>query len=287
MDKLTMTRTPHRVGYEGLVVFLMRHFVALAGTRTDLDERGQPIGEPHFFACSGFVMSFCDTCFLVTAGHVLRSLDGLLQNNRVHVHWNLVDYFGPDARVQLPTPFDYEGSRRFYIDDDDGLDFGLMQLRHLYRVGLEANGVLPVGEENWLRQHNVSPEVYTVVGLPHELSSSHTLRGKSWQQVIGTVQPVMMTVRRLECPPADVQPTTVPWFVGQLPQQLDIPDIRGMSGGPIFGFGKRADGQWEYWVVALQSWWFRDRRIIFGCSVPEFARHVMVAMGDTDQEHQE
>src|SRR5262249_54517786 len=96
--------------------------------------------------------------------------------------------------------------------------------------------------------------------------------------VIAAVQPVMMTVRRLDSLPADVQPTTIPWFVGQLPRQLDIPDIRGMSGGPILGFRRNKDNQWEYWVVALQSWWFPDRRIIFGCSLPEFAKRVMAAM---------
>jgi hypothetical protein len=269
-------------GLEGLVVFLMRHFVALAGTRYDLDDRGQPTGQPHFFACSGFVMTFGGKWFLVTAGHVLRTLDRLLQAGRIRFTCNLVDYFGPDARVELPTPFDYETSQRFHIDDDDGLDFGLIRLRPLYRVGLEANGIVPIGEENWLRQHEVTPEVYTVVGLPAELNSSRTLDGPGWQQVIGTVQPVMMTVRRLERPPADVQPTTLPWFVGQLPQQLAIPDIRGMSGGPIFGFRKGASGQWMYWVVALQSRWLPARRIAFGCPVPEFASRVMAAMEDTD-----
>jgi hypothetical protein len=137
---------------------------------------------------------------------------------------------------------------------------------------------LAVGEENWLRQHEVTPEVYTVVGLPGELSISRMLEGPGWQQMIAAFQPVLMTVRRLENLPVDVQPTTIPWFVGQLPQQLEIPDIQGMSGGPILAFRRNTDGQWVYWIVALQSWWFPDRRIVFGCSVPEFARRVMTAM---------
>src|SRR5438094_793560 len=105
MSDPTESPTPQDGGLERFVVFLMRHFVALTGTSTHLDDRGQPTGEPHFFACSGFVMTFFDTCLLVTAGHVLRALDSLLQNTRVRIDWNLMDYFGPDARVQMPTPF--------------------------------------------------------------------------------------------------------------------------------------------------------------------------------------
>jgi hypothetical protein len=44
-----------------------------------------------------------------------------------------------------------------------------------------------------------------------------------------------------------------------------------MSGGPIFGFKKTEEGL-KYWIVAIQSWWDKKRRITFGCRVPTFAR---------------
>jgi hypothetical protein len=47
-----------------------------------------------------------------------------------------------------------------------------------------------------------------------------------------------------------------------------------MSGGPIFGFFKGADGRWQYWIVALQSRWNEERRIIFACPVPVIAEVV-------------
>jgi hypothetical protein len=51
-----------------------------------------------------------------------------------------------------------------------------------------------------------------------------------------------------------------------------------MSGGPIFGFRRNEDGRLSYHVVALQSWWDEDKRIVFGCSVPFFAERVYELM---------
>jgi hypothetical protein len=49
------------------------------------------------------------------------------------------------------------------------------------------------------------------------------------------------------------------------------PNIKGMSGGPILGLRGTPDGGLRYWVVALQSRWFEQSRIILGCPVPLFA----------------
>jgi hypothetical protein len=57
-------------------------------------------------------------------------------------------------------------------------------------------------------------------------------------------------------------------FYGQLSGLVaDLTDINGMSGGPIFGFKRGEDGRMRYWVIALQSGWFPDKRIIFACRI--------------------
>jgi hypothetical protein len=43
-----------------------------------------------------------------------------------------------------------------------------------------------------------------------------------------------------------------------------------MSGGPIFGL-KFEGEQTKYWIVAIQSSWLSDERIVFGCPLPIFA----------------
>jgi hypothetical protein len=44
-----------------------------------------------------------------------------------------------------------------------------------------------------------------------------------------------------------------------------------MSGGPIFAFYKDEKGDRRCDIVAVQSSWFEDSRIIFGCPLSSFA----------------
>ncbi len=99
---------------------------------------------------------------------------------------------------------------------------------------------------------------------------------KSNTEMVAEFEPVMIEIDRLS--PSDVE--NVPsdtWFVGRIPQDF-IKDIKGMSGGPIYGFRKAENGQWSYHIVAVQSWWRKDSRTTFGCSVPVFAEAVHAAM---------
>ena len=41
-----------------------------------------------------------------------------------------------------------------------------------------------------------------------------------------------------------------------------------MSGGPIFGFRLKP---FAYWIVAIQSAWLPESRVVFGCPVPALA----------------
>jgi len=70
------------------------------------------------------------------------------------------------------------------------------------------------------------------------------------------------------------------WFVRQIDLGAEISDIKGMSGGPIFGFHKHDDGKLTNHVVALQSRWWDQSQIVFGCSTPYFAEAMYLQMGD-------
>jgi hypothetical protein len=71
-----------------------------------------------------------------------------------------------------------------------------------------------------------------------------------------------------EAPPTDAS------FIGRLSEGCTIPDLKGMSGGPIYGFRRDGNGRLVYHVVALQSRWWDQQRTVFGCSVPLFAELV-------------
>ena len=60
-------------------------------------------------------------------------------------------------------------------------------------------------------------------------------------------------------------------FVGRVAPEAKIDTIKGMSGGPIYGFRYDSSGRLLYHAVALQSLWRERSRIVFGCPVPVFA----------------
>ncbi len=61
-------------------------------------------------------------------------------------------------------------------------------------------------------------------------------------------------------------------FIGRIPtkHKLTVGDIKGMSGGPIFGFAKEEPNR--HYIVAVQSAWLKTKGITFGCPVPLIAQ---------------
>src|SRR5438876_9761727 len=90
---------------ERFLRLLGRHVVSLSGTMVRLDENGKETGNPHFFACSGFVVSLREVWLLVTAGHILKRLEVGLRNKEIALKTcGLADYFGSEAKVFYSTP---------------------------------------------------------------------------------------------------------------------------------------------------------------------------------------
>jgi hypothetical protein len=51
-----------------------------------------------------------------------------------------------------------------------------------------------------------------------------------------------------------------------------LESIRGMSGCPIFGFATDEEGNWRHWIVAVQSGWYPNCRIIYATRFIEIVR---------------
>ena len=257
------TRPRQSTGSEGLE-FFCRHLVALCVTyQTTGSDSGEP---PHFAAYSGTLIQIQNTVCFLTAGHVLRNVEAALKSDQVTIcNTILADTFGLSRVSEYPIPFDLKNARLFYVDEDKaGLDFGVIVLDPYYVRLLSYNGTVALQEQNWISQSAIEFDGYMMLGLPEEFISGH-LTGSGE----GTVSPTMFGVHRLESPPDDRPPTLHSQFVGQLDRALAIKSVKGMSGGPIFGF--RLEPEMSYWVVALQSSWDPTKRIVYGCSLPILA----------------
>jgi|SRR5580700_4864077 hypothetical protein len=246
-----------------MIQFFCRHLVALGVTFEHKDSRkSQPA--PQFVAYAGTLIKIHNAVCFLTAGHILEDLEKALKSDQIEIKGAvLADTFGLQCASNHPIPFDLRNAKLFYIDDDrEGLDFGVIILEPYYVRLLALNGMVALEEKNWIHQHDVKFETYLMLGLPEEFTSI-SVNGDA------SVNPTILKVEGLDCPPSNAAQTQYPRFVGQLPEGLPLKSVKGMSGGPIFGFSHRPE--LRYWVVALQSSWVPERRIVYGCPLPLLA----------------
>ena len=253
--------------------FLCKHLVCLSVTyRHTSDSVSEPA---RFAACAGTLILIHGIVSFLTAGHVLKALDELRQSKGVDIEnaW-LVDTLGEQSISDLPIPIDLRAARFFYVDDNmEGLDFGVMAI-HPHHVRLLAlNGVEVLSEQRWVHQSRVRFDKYLMLGLPEELTTGHVSAAGE-----ASIVPVLLDVRKLDRPPDERAPTRHPQFIGKIDPSLPLKSMKGMSGGPIFGFRKESDTSGRYWIVALQSSWNREKSIVYGCPLPILAS-LMTAWG--------
>jgi hypothetical protein len=246
--------------------FFCRHLVCLGGTLQDLDENGEHKGDVlRPFACSAFVLVLRDRWFLLTAGHCMKDIEFGLKNRLFKlVDSYVMSGFGPEVKAhpvaKEPIYFGYEETWKGFIDKD-GLDFGLLDLGGVgdyLRSHLERNEVEPVREENWRVPLDLHFDWHTILGFPEEYVA------------LGELTPTMVYVHKLDVLPEGVDDT--PWrrFAGKLGDKLSLKSLKGMSGGPIYGFNR--DQPNRYWISAIQTEWRADLKVTFGCPVPLLAR---------------
>ena len=90
-----------------------------------------------------------------------------------------------------------------------------------------------------------------------------------------------LPLRRTTDPPHVLRTTTerfyahVPW-VEAPPEhaELELDDIAGMSGGPIFAVRNPDSNAAEYWLIAVQSSWLPGRRVLAGSFMETIAREI-------------
>jgi hypothetical protein len=270
-----------------------QHLVCLTVRFTRIGEDGRSDGreECRYYSC--FVLSISDRWFLVTAGHALQYINEALDSPRLRlISIRLADFFGDRQGIVLrePTPFVIEKERQFFIDEKSlGLDFGFIPLSDLFRCGLEANGILPIPECNWGPQKGVEFSSYWMLGFPYALTASCNQPVPVGSPRTVTVAPVIISAEEIRNPgdlPSSVEipRSKSPWFVGRITADFDE-NIKGMSGGPIFGLAEMPNEETGYAVVALQSHWYETSRIIVGCPVLVFgqliAQHADALMART------
>jgi hypothetical protein len=150
------------------------------------------------------------------------------------------------------------------------LDYAFVALAPNYRRLLEANGIVAVTEDDW-RQDGVEFDEHFMIGLPEDTIGRRLTSDSGGYTFRAEAPPSAIYVAKLDQPPDGLRPTKYPRFVGKLPDEHDIGDIAGMSGGLIFAFAKGRED--KYWIIAIQSSWLPNSKMIFGCPLFVCVKH--------------
>lgn len=204
---------------------------------------------------SGFLLLVRDILLWVSAGHVLEEIedlfeyqqDGLIQQLKLR----LIDGIVFEKKFLEPIPLIFHKTRSYYeYLQDIRIDFGIYKLDLLSRKTLEEKGMIPFS-----KGRKISKEInnFFLVGFPNELIF-----------YIGTtikIEPSLIKVTPII--ESDESPSKFPQdrkLAFKLPEDCDLENIKGMSGGPIIGI--RDNKIHPHTLIGLQSTWDVDKRII-------------------------
>jgi hypothetical protein len=238
-----------------IIKFFCTHFVSLGVEFCPLDSKGkfdlallatERKGlKNDIVCCSGFVMETGGHWFLVTAGHILESIDKLVRAGNVGIlQTHVIDHFGPNAPHQTLIPIDYADTPKYCENDQAaGTDFAFIHLRDLIQANLRQNNVVPVDRTMWANEVAPAFDLYFTLGLPTELFKHLISDRKPGREARIDFRVAMIPVQKLDDLPADLPKHSEPLFVGRIPpEQCGIVDIDGMSGGHAMDLVHHANG---------------------------------------------
>jgi hypothetical protein len=240
-----------------------KHFVCLT-YRCRLPET--PIEDAKMYFASCFVVEIEQHWLLVTAGHVISDIQETIAKGAIYSDFSLHDKLAGN-RFPLPVPIPFDANDWAVIDGGpDGGDYAAAVIPNLIAKNLLAGGIRPVEESVLGSPPFDQYPHWLLTGIPHEsyafANNRHTLA---------------LTVVPLAPSPAPENATVTSGdakIFGKMLSQptldtVNVTDVRGMSGGPVFGV-RGVDGQARYWLIGLQSSWYEDARIVCFCPVQPF-----------------
>jgi len=249
--------------------------IALCGAYVDRDDEGKATKET-FFCYTGIIGELEGRWYLVTAGHCIQELKAAFQEPKIEVTGiALVGGFGADNKL-VAQPFHHfdDAPQNAVNNNEEGLDYGWMEIRPFYRHLLEQAGALPISllEMNQPQTGNICNQI--IVGFPENLVQKD-MNSADWSQPIkGVIQPIMVTANVMNPLPDDIKPIANAWFVGHLFETSILDSAKGLSGAPILEVAEHTEG-FVFRIIALQSWWKNQRRIIFGCPTAIFVPRLL------------
>lgn len=229
-------------------------------------------GVPNVSWFSGFLILTKSLLMWMTAGHVLEEIRKLLQTEGVgSIKARWIDN---DPNVNTKSiPCELAELRLTFVNIE-GYDFGFVLLPPYYTkqiLAIKENR--PLTEAHWKSDDNFEPEGYYITGIPQELTELKQLsNGPEIYKFKSSA--ILLSVPVIKEEAVKHISENEFWrhdnnFYGKLlcihdDNDKELADIKGMSGGPIFGVRSIDKDKIQYRIIAIQSSWLNQSRFIRG-----------------------
>jgi len=238
-----------------------KHFVCLS---YDVSLWASKDAKRNFASC--FIVKIEGHWLLITAGHVINGIRDAIAQGAIFSNFNLHDRLaGNNYPFSVPIPF--------HVDDwvvveggQTDADYAASLMSPLIAQNLHAGGVRPIEEGLW----GTAPfEQY-----PHWILIGS--RGESYEIIASrpTLKLTLISLAPALPPESIISPSSANKIFAQIQTHPEfdsvyVTDVRGMSGGPIFGL-RECNGVMKYWIIGIQSSWYKDSRTVWFCAIQPF-----------------
>lgn len=266
---------------------LHRHVVGLAITDVLKNPRKSPKGNSEdyniqVFIVSTFLIMIRNIGFLITAGHVLEDIKKRLQSGRRILKSRLLD---GSSGMTGSIPFELNQSKVFHRNIN-GDDYDLIPLEAFYSRSLSQGCIRPLTEKHW-RDIPDPADNYYLIGFPKQAQINKMTENINGGKISVDLGSPLIPLQRVSSPPealkqhvdrfyAEVPIIPIPEEIGG--EKSSLTDISGMSGGPIFGVKHIEQNRLRYWIIAIQSGWLPQSRILAGCFIRPFVDGITKAI---------
>jgi hypothetical protein len=233
---------------------------------------------PRAWSSSCFFVVVNQHLLMCTAAHVIDEILEVMKSGVVLDHWHINDVFTKPSGA-LVYPFDVMERERLYLREDTlGLDYCLIYVDWLTTENVQHSGVRAITAERTADAAEADKLVLT--GFASDYTKKNGASISQRHYVLGVTE----IERPQNWNPDQNQRSIFGLLDTAESEELNVLDIGGMSGGPIFGLIKQEDGSSLIRLVAIQSGWSQERRIITACPIGPFLAAVerLIAESNAD-----
>lgn len=225
---------------------------------------------------SGLLVHMRGLYIWITASHVIRELNTILSDRSV-----LAQIKSPSKHVGVePVPIDLTACHKFSFQQSEedvlGIDVGAVVLPvHVARL-LIASGYGFMSPQDFARRAEQF-DAYSLLGYPRDACDARTRRSGADRIARFRLRAPMLALFPTPPPDNSWRKPLYRRFFGIFPNhtstaegEFSIDDVRGMSGGPVFGINRESEGPPSIRLIGIQSVQGTNTGVLAVCPVRTF-----------------